>query len=266
MQARESVLVIAGSDCSGGAGLTRDVQVLTNFRVRALCAVTAVTVQTQRHLRAIHFVPPQRVREQIRAALESGAVGAIKIGMLGNRATVAAVIQSLPSREDIPIVLDPVLAATSGGRLLDLEGEDLLRQALLPLVTLVTPNIPEAAALLRESVACDEMALLGQARRLLGAGSTAVLLKGGHGVGDVVADILLAQHEDAVWIQSPRLPIGRRGTGCALSSAIAARLARGAALVDACRTAHEYVVNELRRDAGGDPHPRGAAGTSRTES
>ena len=249
MRTSGSVLVVAGSDSSGGAGLTRDVQVLASFHTHARCAITAVTVQMDTELRAVYFVPAQRVREQILAALESGHVGAIKIGMLGNRDIVEAVIQSLPPREIIPIVLDPVLSSTSGGVLLDSAGEQLLREELLPRVSLITPNIPEAAALLREPVQSDETMLIAQARRMLAAGPHAVLLKGGHGVGETAVDILAAQGEDTVLIRSTRIPATRRGTGCTLASAIAAELARGTSLAAACRRAHDHVRNELQLDA-----------------
>ena len=143
-----AVLVIAGSDSSGGAGLVRDVRTLARFGTRVLCAVTAVTVQSDSEVTAVHPVSTATVRAQIEAALATGRVGAIKIGMLATRAIALAVAACLPPREQVPIVLDPVLASSSGAALLDAGGREALRDNLVPRATLVTPNIPEAAALL----------------------------------------------------------------------------------------------------------------------
>jgi len=257
MSAGNAVLVIAASDSSGGAGLTRDAQTLSDLHVALCCAVTAVTVQTDAELRATHHVPPRIVRAQIRAALDGGQVAAIKIGMLGTAATVRAVADTLPPRERMPIVLDPVLRASSGGTLLERDGVALLRDVLLPRVSLVTPNIAEAAALLGEQAGrdgrIDEAALRSQLQRLLALGPAAVLIKGGHRNGDghgdgncdSVIDTLMMQGGSPVQIASPRVRASRRGTGCSLSSAIAARLAVGSSLIDACTSAQHYVAEAL---------------------
>src|SRR6185437_1931532 len=147
MSSQPAVLVIAGSDSSGGAGIVRDLKVLADLGVRALCAISAVTAQTHGHVVSVHHVQPQVVRTQIRAALDSAPVGAIKIGMLGTAATVSAVADSLSRGGTIPIVLDPVLLSSSGGVLLDEEGRAEMQARLLPLATVLTPNIPEAASL-----------------------------------------------------------------------------------------------------------------------
>ncbi|MDB6009216.1 MAG: phosphomethylpyrimidine kinase, partial [Gammaproteobacteria bacterium] len=224
--ARPAVLVIAATDSSGGAGLTRDVRVLSDFSVDALCVVTAVTAQSDKKVTAVHHVPPDVIRAQIAAALATRQVGAIKIGMLGNRATVEAVVEGLmaggshpggswPSEglsvggsspsgsqpgesrlregpsHGVPIVVDPVLVSTSGGVLLDAGGRTALTEALFPLATLVTPNVPEAAALLGEALATDEAGLVQQGLRLLGLGSRAILLKGGHADGEDAGDLLI---------------------------------------------------------------------------
>jgi hydroxymethylpyrimidine/phosphomethylpyrimidine kinase len=245
---RPVVLVIAGSDSSGGAGLVRDVQVLTNFEVDARCAVTSVTAQTNTHLAGAHHVPPQLLRLQISAALETGGVRAIKIGMLGTRATVEAVAEALPGRDDIPIVLDPVLASSSGGSLIDDAGLTVLREMLIPQVTLITPNLLEAAVLLGEKTAADQATLTGQAQRLLAIGPRAVLLKGGHAAGVESIDILVTQDPHAsLYIRAPRLKATLRGTGCALSSAIAALLALGMPLQAACERAKRFVFERLQQ-------------------
>ena len=247
------VLVIAASDSSGGAGLTRDVATLAELGVETRCAVTAVTVQTDREVRAIHSIDPELVTGQIRAALAAGDIGAIKIGMLGRRETVQAVIEALPARDAIPIVLDPVLAASSGGSLLDSEGQSTLRGELLPRVTLVTPNIPEAAALLQRpmdpSAEVPLKLLEEQARALLQLGPRAVLLKGGHAHGAQVIDILALGDGRLLHLTAPRIARQRRGTGCSLASAITAHLAAGRPLGQACSDAQAHVGQILQRDA-----------------
>jgi hydroxymethylpyrimidine/phosphomethylpyrimidine kinase len=244
------VLVIAASDSSGGAGLTRDVATLTELGTEARCAVTAVTVQTDLEVRATQAIAPDLIAAQIGAALACGDIGAIKIGMLGRREAVQAVLGALPARDEIPIVLDPVLTASSGGVLLDRDGQQALRTELLPRVTLLTPNIPEAAALLQQPTDADDPdieLLEEQARCLLRLGPKAVLLKGGHGRGAEVTDLLAVEHEPLRHLSAPRIARQRRGTGCSLASAIAAHLAAGRPLVQACRDAQAYVGQTLQR-------------------
>lgn len=250
--ARPIVLVIAGSDSSGGAGIVRDVQTLMDASTDALCVITAVTAQSNRRVAAVHAVPPETIRAQIEAAYETRRPDAVKIGMLGNRAAVAAVAEALSRLGDgaSPIVLDPVLVASSGGALLDEEGCQALREQLLPLAALLTPNIPEAAALLAEEPAASAAALDLQAQRLLGLGARAVLLKGGHAVEGEAIDRLVTRDEPLRRLTAPRVRAARRGTGCALASAIAARLAHGQTLFAACQSAKEYVRGSLLAAAG----------------
>jgi hydroxymethylpyrimidine/phosphomethylpyrimidine kinase len=247
VNARRAVLVIAATDSSGGAGVTRDVETLTELGTPARCAVTAVTVQTDAQVRAIHALPAELVRAQIVAALEGGGIGAVKIGMLASAAAVRAVAEALPSR----------------GALLDSEGVALLRSLLAPRVTLLTPNLPEAAALLAQAPATSEAMQIAQLRALLALGPMAVLLKGGHPTetADRVTDRLLIARADSgarpvadssaadevIRFEVPRVPAQRRGTGCSASSAIAAHLAAGESLTQACAAAQEYVAAALRR-------------------
>ena len=249
MRARPAVLVIAGSDSSGGAGIVRDLQVLADLDCAALCAITAVTAQTHGRLLSVHHVPPEAVRTQIRAALESANIGAIKIGMLGTSATVSAVADSLPRDGTLPIVLDPVLLSSSGGVLLDEQGRAEMRTRLFPLATVLTPNIPEAASLCGTPPAASREALLAQAESLLATGARAVLLKGGHAAGAEAADLLLSAHAAPQWLSSPRLDARCRGTGCALASAIAAALANGATVAQACAGAKRHVLSMLSAKA-----------------
>ena len=242
---RPAVLVIAATDSSGGAGLTRDVRVLTDFSADALCAITAVTAQSDSRVSAVHHIPPQIIRAQIDAAFATRRVGAIKIGMLGTCATVEAVVESLAAAASVPIVLDPVLVASSGGVLLDAEGRAAMRERLFPRVMLITPNIPEAAALLDEDVATSERVLIEQARRLLALGPQAVLLKGGHMAGEEAVDLLISGNHGLQRIASARLHATSRGTGCALASAISAGLASGTSLFESCQRAKRYVAEEM---------------------
>lgn len=250
MTARPAVLVIAATDSSGGAGLTRDVRVLSDFSVDALCVVTAVTAQSDHKVTAVHHVPPDIVRAQVTAALATRRVGAIKIGMLGTRATVEAVAEALPA-SDVPIVVDPVLVSSSGGMLLDDEGRRALTRVLMPRATLVTPNVPEAAALLGEPIARDEMGLLEQGQRLLQYGSQAILLKGGHSEGAEAVDLLISA-AGVQRIKSKRVSGSSRGTGCALASGIAASLVKGKSLAAACEAAKTYVLGMLEPKTNAD--------------
>lgn len=244
---RPAVLVIAATDSSGGAGLTRDVRALADFGVDVICAVTAITAQSDTRVTAVHHIPPEVVSAQVAAAFETRHVAAIKIGMLGTRATVEAVVGSLPRNDSIPIVLDPVLVSSSGGVLLDVGGRETMRQYLFPRAILVTPNVPEAAALLDLDIATSEYALIEQAKGLLELGPQAVLLKGGHMDGEDAIDLLVCRHHGLQRIRSVRLSATSRGTGCALASAIAAGLACGVSLFDACQQAKCYVVQMLQR-------------------
>jgi hydroxymethylpyrimidine/phosphomethylpyrimidine kinase len=242
------VLVIAGTDSSGGAGLARDLRTLVELQTRALCAVTAVTAQSDSGVLGIHVVPAPLVRAQIAAAFATCRVDAVKIGMLANADTVRAVAEALRAHASVPVVLDPVLASSSGTALLDIPGREALRTSLMPQVTLLTPNIPEAAILLGTDPATSEAQMLSQAHALLAWGARAILIKGGHGVGREAVDLLVsAQATDRLAVA--RMAASCRGTGCALASAVAASLATGAPLDTACILAKEYVTELLRSSA-----------------
>jgi len=265
MSARPHVLVIAGSDSSGGAGLTRDVQAALAFGADVLAVVTAVTAQSDRRVLAIHPVPPAMVRAQVAAAFESHVPGAIKIGMLVNRETVEAVAEAieaaLGSRGAVlamPIVLDPVLVSSSGRVLLDQEGRRALADRLLPLTALLTPNVQESAALLALAGTPGGATLDDQARRLLDLGPRAVLLKGGHSSEPDAVDRLARRGQPLQLFASARLPGSSRGTGCALASAIAAQLASGVELGESCRQAQAYVA-ALIGAAIARPRPAGVS-------
>jgi hydroxymethylpyrimidine/phosphomethylpyrimidine kinase len=225
--------------------MTRDVQVLADFSADALCAITAVTAQSDSRLTGVHHVPPELIRAQIAAAFETRRIAAIKIGMLGTRATVDAVVDSLTHGVSVPIVLDPVLVSSSGGVLLDAGGRDAMRERLFPRAALVTPNVPEAAALLDADIANNEQELVAQAESLLALGPQAVLIKGGHLGGEEAVDLLVCRDHGLQRIPSPRLRATKRGTGCTLASAVAAGVASGMCLSDACVRAKRYVLSYL---------------------
>lgn len=230
-----SVLIIAGTDSSGGAGLLRDTAVAADLGLRVKCAVTAVTAQTNGSVAQSLPMPADIVSAQLNASLADQPPDAVKIGMLGNAEVVLAVASALKGR-DLPIVLDPVLASTSGAALLTPDGMAAMIEHLFPLCTLVTPNLSEAAALTGAQNGGD---LLWQAEKLRGFGAKAVLIKGGHGQGRLSTDTLF-DADGTLSLSAPRLSLSRRGTGCTLSTAIACFLASGHDQRQACDAAKRF--------------------------
>jgi hydroxymethylpyrimidine/phosphomethylpyrimidine kinase len=224
------VLILAGLDPSGGAGLLADAEAVRAMGARPLCVATALTVQTTRAARRYESVSPGLIEESARALLEEEDVRAIKIGMVGNAANAAAIRKLLP--DDLPIVVDPVLRASSGASLFDGPAEALLQLAR---GAILTPNIPEAELLLGGPA---------EAALLLARGPSAVLLKGGHAEGDPVD--ILATPQATTRFQAPRIPSRRRGTGCRLASSLAASLALGTPLLKAVTEARELVRRYLQ--------------------
>lgn len=250
MATRYRVLVIGGSDPGGRAGVIRDVQTLHDLGTDAACALTAVTAQTDAAVLYVQLVEPIVLHQQVAAAFASGPVHAVKIGMLGSTQHAIAVADMLASSRWPAVVLDPVMAASSGGSLLEPSARDALCRRLLPHVTLLTPNVAEAAWLLDEPAAVDDEERVQQARRLHTLGARNVLLKGGHAGGAVARDILLLASGDELLLDAPRLDATMRGTGCALASAIAAGLAAGQEIEAACRAAKDHVHRRLQLSNG----------------
>lgn len=234
------ILVIAGTDSSGGAGLSRDIEMAQLMGCSVSPIVTAVTAQTNTAVLTIHTIPPEIVAAQIRAACDPAgpAPKAIKIGMLGSLAISSAVAQALP--KDLPIVLDPVLKSSSGGNLMTASS----LSPLLPHVTLLTPNLQESAHLSQSPERQDLRTLCLQAQRLRSMGPQAVLIKGGHGDGHNATDHLF-QTESHRSFSQPRLSAGKRGTGCSLATAISCELAKGHDLETACSSAKEALSHWL---------------------
>ena len=238
-------VTIAGSDSSGGAGIQADLKTFSALGVYGASVITALTAQNTQGVRAIHDVPPEFVTAQIDAVFSDLDVDAVKIGMLSRAATIAAVAEGIELHRMKNVVLDPVMVATSGDRLLAPDAIDALRRLLIPRAGVITPNLPEAAALLDVPIATNESGMMAQAQRLLELGAAAVLIKGGHGSGAESVD-LLADKSGVVRLAAARVETrNTHGTGCTLSSAIAAELAKGKSLSDAVRAAKTYITRAI---------------------
>jgi len=250
-------VTIAGSDSGGGAGIQADLKTFSALGVYGASVITALTAQNTKGVTGIHDVPPDFIAAQIDAVFSDLKVDAVKIGMLSQAPAIAAVAAGVDRHKATNVVLDPVMVATSGDRLLKPDAVEQLRRLLIPKALVLTPNLPEAAALLDTSIAADEAAMRDQAQSLLAFGARSVLIKGGHGSGAESIDLLV----DANGIErlvAPRFATrNTHGTGCTLSSAIAAGLAKGMSLIEAARVAKSYVTTAIaaadRLSIGSDP-------------
>jgi hydroxymethylpyrimidine/phosphomethylpyrimidine kinase len=233
-------VTIAGSDSGGGAGIQADLKTFAALGVYGGSIITALTAQNTKGVFATHDVPADFIAAQMDAVFSDIDVGAVKIGMLANAAAIGAVAAGLDRHRPRNVVLDPVMVASSGEKLLRTDAIDGLRR-LISRVRVVTPNLPEAAALLDAPAARDEDEMREQAKKLLAFGAEAVLIKGGHGGGPQSVDLLVAG-EGYERFAAPRIATGNtHGTGCTLSAAVAAGLAKGRELADAVREAKAYV-------------------------
>lgn len=244
------VLIVAGSDSGGGAGIQADIKTVTALGGFAATAITALTAQNTQGVFGIHSVPTAFIQQQMRLVLEDIGADAIKTGMLGDAATIATVaevLDGLPARP--PVVVDPVMVAQSGDPLLDAGAEAGIVARLLPLADVLTPNLPEAERLTGLSVS-DPDGMAAAAKALRDRGAKAVLVKGGHLSGDVLVDLLL--HDGGLErYESPRIPTRHtHGTGCTLASAIATGLAQGLAVEPAVRRARLYLQEAIRNAPG----------------
>jgi hydroxymethylpyrimidine/phosphomethylpyrimidine kinase len=243
------VLIIAGSDSSGGAGIQADIKTVTALGGFAMTAITAVTVQNTEGVYGVHQVPSDMVAGQIKVVLDDIGAEIIKIGMIGDLPTAEAIKTILKDNPDIPVVLDPVLVATSGDDLATAGVADFIRQKLISLATVLTPNLPEAEALSGITIDCAEKRDIA-ASSLLKAGAKAVLLKGGHGGGEIVEDVLYSDEQKNVF-STPRLTTrNTHGTGCTLASAVATFLAQGKTTIDAVSEAIAYTQEAIRTAPG----------------
>ena len=243
------VLIIAGSDSGGGAGLQADLKAVTALGGFAATAVTAVTVQNTLGVSGVLPVPAEMVTAQARAVLDDIGADALKTGMLGDVAMVETVAAILDSVRDIPAVVDPVMTAKGGAALLAAEAMDAVRSLMIPRAWLLTPNAPEAGALTGLAVeSTDDLRRAGEA--LLKAGAQAVLMKGGHVAGDRLIDILMTPEGETAF-EGPRIATRHtHGTGCTLASACAAGLAQGLSLTEAVARAWDYVHRAIETAPG----------------
>lgn len=243
------VVSVAGSDPSGGAGIQADLKTFAALRTYGAAVLTALTAQNTRGVSDVLPVPGEFVAAQLREVLDDLDVRAIKTGMLGGPDVVAAVVDTVAEHPGIPVVVDPVMVATSGDRLVSDETVDAIRRRLVPIATVLTPNLPEAATLLDwADVPPERMSEAGAELRRLGA--TAVVVKGGHGTGPTATDVLV-EADGVTTLPAPRIDtVNTHGTGCTFSSAIAAGLARGQTVAEAVGVAKEYLTAAI--EAGKD--------------
>ncbi|MAB15402.1 bifunctional hydroxymethylpyrimidine kinase/phosphomethylpyrimidine kinase [Parvibaculum sp.] len=244
------VLIVAGSDSGGGAGIQADIKAVTMMGGFAMTAVTAVTVQNTLGVTGIHEIPPQIVRDQMKAVLSDIGADAVKTGMLHSVEIIEGAAAEIEAgAAEAALVVDPVMIAKGGARLLAENAVDAMRQILIPMATLLTPNVPEAEALTgREIRTLDGQKAAADA--LLGLGADAVLIKGGHLEGTIVTDVLATQ-EAMHTMTSPRIDTRHtHGTGCALASAIAALLSQGVEMTLAVEAARDYVHEAIRTAPG----------------
>ncbi len=234
-------LTIAGSDSSGGAGIQADLKTFGALKVYGASVIAALTAQNTKGVTGVLEVPPEFVTAQMDAVFGDLDVDAVKIGMVARSETIAVIVAGLKRWRAKNIVVDPVMIATSGDALLSPTALNALRGTLIPMAQIVTPNLPEAAALLGEPLAKTESEIIGQGERLLRLGCPAVLIKGGHGEGPQSTDYLFSA-DGIVHLAAPRIVTANtHGTGCSLSSAIAADLARGESLNEAVRHAKDFI-------------------------
>jgi hydroxymethylpyrimidine/phosphomethylpyrimidine kinase len=242
-------LTIAGSDPSGGAGIQADLKTFAVLGVYGASVITALTAQNTVGVTGVHKVPADFIKAQFDAVTSDLAIAAVKTGMLSDAETVRAVASLLAGLGPPHLVVDPVMVATSGDRLLDENAISAVRDKLIPLADLITPNLQEAAALLGVAVATTESAMEDQAQKMLGLGCGAVLIKGGHGAGATAVDILVTVHK-VLRYERPRIETSNtHGTGCTLAAAITAQLAKGATLAAAVERSKDFVWSALQSGA-----------------
>ncbi len=259
------VLSIAGSDSGGGAGIQADLKTFAALGCYGMTAITVLTAQNTLGVRAIHGVPSEMLRDQIDAVVEDMGLDAVKIGMLHAPDIVQTVAEAIDRHALQKVVLDPVMVATSGAVLIDNPAIAVLVRELFWRAAVITPNLDEASLLVGRPLG-SEQAMEAAAQELLAKGAQAVLLKGGHLAGEVVSDLLVTQNGELHWMRAPRIhSANTHGTGCTLSSAIAAHLALGAPLLEAVQAARAYVRAALeagakvRTGAGSGPLNHGHA-------
>lgn len=243
------ILIVAGSDSGGGAGIQADIKTVTALGGYAATAITALTAQDTRDVHGVVGVEPAFIRKQMEVVLADIGADAVKLGMLHDKAVIEAVCDVLESAPEIPVVTDPVMVAKGGARLLSEDAVDVLRRRLLPLSRIVTPNVPEAEVIVEASIT-DAAGRRAAADRILALGAGAALLKGGHMEGDTVVDMLCTPDGEHLF-EYPRIYTDQtHGTGCSLASAVATGIAQGLDLQQSVQRATDYVHEAIRRAPG----------------
>jgi hydroxymethylpyrimidine/phosphomethylpyrimidine kinase len=245
------LLIVAGSDSGGGAGIQADIKTATAHGVFAMTAITAITVQDTTGVHGVHAIPDSIIADQMRVVLTDIGTDAVKTGMLHSAGVIEAVaVEYDRGAAGAPLVVDPVMVAKGGARLIDDTAVMAMKRLLLPRAALLTPNAPEASALLGGAELKSEQDLIVAGRGLRGLGARAVLMKGGHLTGDMVFDVLISDAGEDVFA-SPRIRSAHtHGTGCTLASAIASNLALGKPLKDAVLAARSYVMQAIAAAPG----------------
>ncbi|WP_443936599.1 bifunctional hydroxymethylpyrimidine kinase/phosphomethylpyrimidine kinase [Pedobacter sp. MW01-1-1] len=240
-------LTIAGSDSGGGAGIQADLKTFSALGCFGTSVITAVTVQNTLGVKSVFGIPAEMIKDQLQAVLEDIKPKAIKIGMISRVEAVEAIANALQQYDKtVPVILDPVMVATSGDRLMELETVTHLKEKLFPLATLITPNIDEAVILAKQEIKSLED-MLSAGKKILDEGANAVLLKGGHLIAPVLYDVLLVKNEEPIVLESQYVETkNMHGTGCTLSSAIAAEMAKSNDLLTAVKHAKAYISAALQ--------------------
>ncbi len=242
----KNVLSIAGSDPSGGAGIQADLKTFAANGVYGMAAITALTVQNTVGVQGIHLVPAKFVSSQIEAIFSDIAVSSVKVGMVGNAEIAEGVGTTLAKYRNLISVVDPVMVAKGGSPLLDKKAIQAVKDNLIPLATIVTPNLPEAAILLGSSIAKSEDDMVYQGKALLNLGPKSILMKGGHSEGITSNDLLVTEN-NYVWFKEKRINTkNTHGTGCTLSSSIASFLAKDFSVEESVSKAKKFVTNAIR--------------------
>ena len=240
-------LTIAGSDSGGNAGIQADLRAFHSYSLHGCTVLAALTAQNPFGVSAVHCVPPDFVAAQLDAVLATYSIKALKTGMLADERIIEVVASRLSAHPEIAKVIDPVMVATSGSRLISKSAVEALRSCLIPQATIITPNLPEAEVLL-DNPGIDPSDMQACARALVERYRVAVLLKGGHAEGAEAVDVLCDANGEIHEFSSPRIvnPVSTHGTGCSLAAAIAAELALGRSIAAAVAGAKEYVLSAIR--------------------
>jgi hydroxymethylpyrimidine/phosphomethylpyrimidine kinase len=243
------VLIIAGSDSGGGAGIQGDLKAVTALGGYGMTAITALTAQNTQGVFGVHPVPEDFIAQQIDLCLEDIGADAIKTGMLHSAAVIETIADSLP--DTIPLVVDPVMVAKGGSPLLEQQALSALKERLIPRATILTPNLPEAELLLGRPMGITHEEMIDAVNELLLLGCHSVLLKGGHADLDVLTDVFAERHKPAILLHTKRIDTQHtHGTGCTFASAIATGLAQKLPLEEAVRRGHAYVQAAIRNAPG----------------